>query len=59
LKVIGDRKKVTGDHFNLIFRTVNPIERRKKVIWRVAPTFVIGSPPTHAAVTAFATRAKR
>jgi hypothetical protein len=59
LKVIGDRKKATEDHFNLSWRTVNPIERRKKVIWRVAPAFAIGSPPALAAVTAFATRAKR
>jgi len=57
--VIGDRKKATRDHFNLIFRTVNPVERRKKVIGRLGAAVMIGSPPTHAAVTAFATRAKR
>lgn len=30
LQVIGDREKVARDHVNLIFRTVNPIERRKE-----------------------------
>jgi len=59
VKVIGDRKKVARDHLNLIFRTVKVIDRRKKVIWRVARRVRIGSPPAHAAVTAFATRAKR
>lgn len=32
--MISNRIKATGDHLNLILRTVNPIVRRKKVIAR-------------------------
>jgi hypothetical protein len=59
--VESDRRSEKSDarSLNLAWRTVNPIEGWKKVIWRVAPAFAIGSPPALAAVTAFATRAKR
>jgi hypothetical protein len=46
LKVTGNLIQVNCGHLNLIFRTVNPIERRKKVIGRLGAGVTIGSPPT-------------